>query len=151
MIIKTGNLFNKPFPNKVVLIATTNAVIRGQTLVMGAGAAKDMVTFNHDAPRLAYEAIVQKSGTTDLPVYGYLRILDSDVGLGIFQTKKNYSAKSEIDLIKISCEDLIEDALNNHQVEFRLNYPGIGLGGLSKQDVSKYVEKLPDNVIVFEK
>jgi hypothetical protein len=165
-----GDLFDHPTDvEQVAFIVTTNSVIRGDALVMGAGAARNMKDRYELAPWWAVEAIAQVLGIDSFeghplskesiaklrgcPIYGYLRIrtIGHDTHLGIFQTKREYAHKSHADLIIRSCDDLRKDAEAHPHIEFRVNFPGIGYGGLAREEVLPLLSVLPENVLVFEK
>lgn len=133
---------------------TTNAVFHNGGLVMGAGAARQAVDRYPNIKEEAGDTVVKALkalGTTDL--YGFLIVkypnsVLQQAGLGIFQTKKHWREPSDVNVIYLSACMLAYQALYFPSWKFRLNYPGIGLGGLSIDQVRPIIKTLPDNVTV---
>ncbi len=114
-------------------------VKRNGALVMGRGAARQV--------RDLYPGIDKKFGRVipHLGHYGYY----IEGSIGVFQVKKHFSAKAELDLIKVSTEFLTGFALTWPQAIY-MNYPGIGNGGLLQTDVAPLLATLPDNVFLYK-
>jgi hypothetical protein len=70
---------------------------------------------------------------------------------GALQVKYRFDEKARLDLIEFSLERLTEKAEEFPKSRFNINYPGIGYGRLSKQEVEPLLESLPDNIYVWEK
>ena len=153
MPITQANLW-LPFDQEtehLIYVVTTNNVIRGDQLVMGAGAARQACD---RYPDLATDCAtrIRQLDTAD---YGCLLVHAPDArsrrpGLVIFQVKRDYRAPAEIDLIARSVRDLSDMAVARSADQFRLNFPGIGphTGRLSRSLVEPLLSVLPDNVIV---
>lgn len=135
-----GDMWQKVDGFTTVLV-TTNNVLRNGELVMGAGAAKQMVERWKYAPVYFGRAI---NGRAE---YGV--IIDDLLGYGIFQTKRHFNQPSDPALISKSARMLAEIAKDRPDETFYLNYPGIGLGGLSESSVRPLLRDLPDNVIIW--
>ena len=135
----------------LIYVVTTNSVIRGDQLVMGAGAARQA---RERYPGLAADCAtrIRQLDTAD---YGCLLVRAPDArshrpGLAIFQVKRDYRAPAELDLIARSVQDLSALAVARSADQFRLNFPGIGphTGRLPRSLVEPLLSVLPDNVIV---
>lgn len=139
------NLFKQEetAPN-TVYIATTNAEISGSRLIMGGGAARDMREGFPGSDLMAAEVIKR---VKDPMKYGYLRFTKN---CGIFQTKDLIRRPSNLELIKLAVAMLADDANAHSDWEFRLPFPGIGLGSLSRAEVLPLLKPLPNNVVVYE-
>lgn len=125
-------------------IVTTNAVVKADNaLVMGAGIAKQL--------RDRVPGIDKRFGIAVLNItnsrgeYGCL--LSNP--FSIFQVKHHYKSPADLGLISISTAGLQQFALENPGKRFDLNYPGIGLGGLSPAVVKPIIDTLPDNVNIW--
>jgi len=135
----------------LIYVITTNRVIRGDQLVMGAGAARQA---RERYPALAADCAtrIRQLATAD---YGCLLVRAPDArlhrpGLAIFQVKRDYRTPAELDLIARSVRDLSDMAVARSADQFRINFPGIGphTGRLSRTLVEPLLSVLPDNVIV---
>lgn len=145
MQLITGiNLFTQPTtaPN-TIFIATTNAEIVDGRLIMGGGSARDMRIRYPGSDRVAAMAIASQPTQSN---YGFLMISPE---LGIFQTKTLIRDLSKLDLIKTAAMMLAKEAKAHPTWEYRLPFPGIGLGGLKESDVMPIITDLPNNVIVY--
>jgi hypothetical protein len=142
-----------------MIVVTTNGFIRkDMTLVMGAGAARQMADRIPGFDFEAAEAILkwtrtvtgyaQPAGAT---AYGFMVIREPNaerVGSGIFQVKMHWRNEANLDLIRDSVRTLGLYAKAHPNVAVRMNYPGIGLGRLSRATVEPLLTPLPDNVTV---
>lgn len=136
-------------------IFTANSMVKDGRLLMGGGAAL--------AAREAFPLVdsclgkeIQK--TIFDQKYGYVEI-ECQHGfindwhnfyIGAFQTKTVVMLPSSLELIEMATNDLCKVAEKRPDSIFRLNYPGIGLGGLNPEDVQPIIERLPDNVRVYK-
>ena len=147
MKYKTGNMFEIASKSDIV-IATGNASIKKNgELVMGRGAALEMKT------RCPWSAKVFGGMIKEVPTpYGgfpkYGVIMSS--GYGIYQVKYHFKDKADLHLIQFSAFVLEDRANNFPEYNFHLNYPGIGYGGRTKEEVEPLLERLPDNVTIWE-
>lgn len=139
MILRTGNVLDS---GSDILLFTSNNVLNSKgELVMGRGNARE---FKQKFPYLPL--LIGDSITKEL--YGCVIFLS--VGLGCFQTKKHWRQPSTLEIIKFSTEYLINWI---DDFEFTGNiampFPGIGNGGLSKDEVIPIISSLPDNVEIY--
>lgn len=147
MKIVYENLWKDPRVNDgrgLIAVTTNNIIKHDGALVMGGGAAKQA---GDHIPGIQYEA-GRMIGSLD---YGFMVVrepTDATVGFGVFQTKRDCREPSVLSLIERSVDDLWAFALFNPTIEIRLNFPGIGLGGLTADDVTPLLERLPDNVTI---
>lgn len=149
MILKRGDMFQDGGNPKVVLVATGNAVVNRDRVVMGKGAALSM--------KEHFPGIDKKFGelVNNGVFYGYVEVPYMDRRLGLFQTKQHYRDDSTIDLIKRSTELFIEHLnlyFKGTEYIHRLNFPGIGLGNLAikRDEILSIVSLLPASVEVWE-
>lgn len=76
--------------------------------------------------------------------------LDKDQYLGVFQVKNNFADKAELEIIKRSTKMLTQYAIKKSHLNFHMNFPGIGYGGLPYESILPTVQELPDNVILYK-
>ena len=135
----------------LIYVITTNRVIRGDQLVMGAGAARQA---RDRYPGLAADCAtrIRQLDTAD---YGCLLVRPPEArsrrpGLAIFQVKRDYRTPADIDLIARSVKGLITLTVARSGDQFRLNFPGIGphTGRLSRALVEPLLYPPPDNVTI---
>jgi len=124
------------------LLFTGNAFVKKNgALVMGRGAAQQVRDAYPGADRWFGQRISQQGD-----VYGV--IINPINGFGIFQVKDHFSEDANLTLIATSARDLRVVAWTFPDILFRCNYPGIGNGKLSRDDVEPVLDaaNLPDNV-----
>jgi hypothetical protein len=143
MHIRVGNMTEHLEEADVVLFTANSLIKKDGTLVMGAGFAK---TIRDLFPGIALELGTALKKRKDKDAYG---ILMSSGKIGAFQTKGHPSIPSSMYYIHPSITALKELALNNPEKTYYLNYPGIGMGGLSIGQVYPVIEMLPDNVTIW--
>lgn len=118
-----------------VIAVTTNGVIQNGALVMGKGAALDAKRRNPFLPRIAGEKIM-KDGIyigKDIYIYHWLPVTEN---YALFQVKGHWENKADLQLISdsaISMRNWIEFTGRN----VRMNFPGIGAGGLDRDTVEQ--------------
>jgi hypothetical protein len=136
-----------------LILVTTNATLRGDgALVMGRGAAAQA---KQQFPQLPFELgrRLQQSGLVG-SAYGITvtGVSVQDTLLGAFQVKYHWRDEADLDLIRFSCKELFQYAEPGPNERIVLNYPGIGNGRLTRDDVEPILVaelgKL-DNVCVY--
>lgn len=147
MITATGNMFSMKGWH---FVTTNNCVTKDGRLVMGAGAAKSMKDIFPDIDLFFARQITRVDNNNNF-IYAskYGLLVNTTTRLGAFQTKYHFKDKSDLELIRYSTAKLILFALANPTDTIHLNFPGIGYGGLKKEDVLPIITALPDNVIVW--
>lgn len=130
---------------------TANSMIYANKLVMGGGAAL--------AAKEAFPGVEKLLGDEVAnwkfdEVYGAVVVPWKDFEVCAFQTKTTPSLPSTLQLIEEACHVLnryLQNKYGDNQPTVHLNYPGIGLGGLSPDDVGPIIESLlGDNIIVYK-
>jgi len=136
-------LLDKP----VVLLCTTNAALTHERkLVMGRGAAEEFKRYfpGCDAQ---FGLMVSKLGSNyGVLVYQY----QFQIAIGAFQVKCHWLEAATLSLIVASTsilDRLAREVWSNWEI--RLNFPGIGNGGLDIKDVKPLLLGLPDNVTIW--
>ncbi len=151
MIYEFGNMWDIVDETDLFLI-TANGVIRQDgELVMGAGMALQVKNVYPDLPSVFGKAMINMYDNT----YGYykygLMIMPHDPPIGAFQTKGYYRENTALDFIKDSTSVLFAYLTHQPNIRVDLNYPGIGLGGRTVEEVEPIISMLPDNVHVWRK
>lgn len=136
-------------------VFTANSMVKNGNLLMGGGAAL--------AAREAFPLVDSSLGkeiqkTIFDQKYGYVEteFQHRFIGdwysfyIGAFQTKTIVMLPSSLELIELATNELCKVAEKRQNSTFRLNYPGIGLGGLNPEEVQPIIERLPDNVWVYK-
>jgi len=150
-----------------VICVTTNGVVTKDGLVMGAGAAKGARDAFPWLPLAAAKLLINlfepiETYTPDLVFeYGLQNVgfpdrLDRQIFL--VQTKRHWKEKSDPELVEEAlmrmgcwCADGHDGMADGPSaITYHLNFPAIGRGGLPRSMVLPWVEKLPDNVFVYE-
>lgn len=143
---KKGNMWLAD-PEPDVWLVTTNSVLtKAGRLVMGGGAALQATEHFPGCNRWFGAMIRETCGSGGF--YGIL--IHPDHPLGAFQTKRHWKHNSSVSLIYDSAVALTEWLARDKTLRVSLNFPGIGLGGLRKEDVLPIVTQLPDRVTIWE-
>ena len=141
-IFKTGELFKAP--GIKIVTASSFILTRQQKLLMERGAALELRQMIPNIEFSFGKMIIETCG--HLGVYGLLM----NGNYGAAQIKYDFRDKADINLIAFSMAALADKAKANGHT-YNINYPGIGNGGLSKEEVKPLLEILPDNVYVWER
>lgn len=146
---EVGNMFNTigNIVDEHMLVVTTNSFIRRDgALVMGRGAAKQLATLYPDMP---WTFASKMSGSLCTYSLLWTEATPFRPALGAFQVKRHYADDACIKLIRDSTLMLSTLAQEKPKTRFDMNYPGIGNGRLSINDVGPLLRNLPDNVHVW--
>lgn len=138
---KTGEMFRAP---GLKIVTTHSFITKQKKLLMERGAA---LRLRQAVPDIAFtfgKMIHETCG--HLGAYGLLM----NGKYGVAQIKYDFRDNAKPELIVFSMAILAHEAKTSHSI-FNINYPGIGSGGLSKEEVNPLLEILPDNVHVWER
>ena len=150
MLLKTKNMWDDYDKADLFLITTNSFIKKNGELVMGRGIAKEAKDRFPQLPVYAGKIIKEKCG--HLGVYGfYVSRHWPLTKIGLFQTKRHWRDNASIDLIKMSLTGLDFWLIGREDKIVCLNFPGIGNGGLERDQVLALLEFLPDNVKVYER
>lgn len=158
MILEKGNMWDV-FGSTDLFLITTNPIINKQGLaVMGRGialeASKRFPYIRKDFAKRMQQLKNHGPLTVNIikPYYGQM--------IGFFMVKDHWAEDAKLSLIEKSVEELCDKLTPRgqrfcstkylHDVRVDLNFPGIGNGKLKREDVLPLIEKLPDNVHVWE-
>ena len=148
MQIIYGEMFDKyQYQNTDVFLVTGNSYINSfGELVMGRGAALQLKQLAPALPKIFGSLIEQYYG--HLQEYNLIIIkLLHDVG--VFQVKTHFKSKADLRLIERSVFKLHQYARLFPWRHIVMNYPGIGNGGRTREEVEPLIKTLPDNVHIY--
>lgn len=150
MILHEGNMWSAWDKTDHFLITTNGCITYDGRLVMGRGIALEA---KNRWPELPYKLAVaiRREGNLDLADRMWLYYVILGKKLGIFQVKRNWQDKASTGIIYTSTCELDAIARELPDESFHLNYPGIGNGKLSIDQVQPIVSVLPDNVHLWTK
>lgn len=149
--VKFGNMWMNTHEADRIFVTTNATLDSREHLVMGRGAALEAQKYVPDIAAVFGKMLTlhRKSyGKEDVP-YGLL--LDDQSKLGAFQVKDHWAHHAKPELIEYSTEMLRTHARIHEDKVFFLNFPGVGYGGLTVDDVIGYLQELPDNVWIWTK
>jgi hypothetical protein len=134
--------------DKAIFVTTNSTIRKDGLLVMGRGAAFEMTQRYRFIPKAFGQKIWSKYG--NLSEYGLVSVMYAveDTILGGFQVKKYFRDKATTKSITLSTEKLCVFAAW-YSEGISMNFPGIGYGGLTKEQVLPIVSVLPDNVTIY--
>jgi hypothetical protein len=133
------------YPARVKLITTNSYVAQGGKLVMGRGVALQ-ATEMYPGIAYRYGKLIPHLGR-----YGVMFLADPEYREwpGLFQVKYHFKQPADLELIKYSVECLKKQVLESPvKTVWALNYPGIGWGQRTEEEVLPLISELPDNVVV---
>jgi len=141
--------YSKPWKTPNLYLFTGNRYITAKgKLVMGRGAALQC----RDTYPGVDKDLADKISKCELsPNYFIIFTqISKDQYLGAFQVKNNFADKAELEIIKRSTKMLTQYAIKKPHLNFHMNFPGIGYGGLPYELILPIVQELPDNVILYK-
>jgi hypothetical protein len=161
MILKTGDMW-KGFsdPDVDLWLFTGNCIVRNDgALVMGRGLAKQVKQKFSYIPYILGGFIEQHREHNQTSYYGIMTCYhkftykEDDIRreLGVFQVKTVYNKPAKLSLIGFSVITLINNIEECDYKKVYLNYPGIGNGGLTEEQVFPIIKDLPDSVYVWKR
>ncbi len=151
-IFKKGNMWDR-FGKVDLFYITTNDIVRNGRLVMGAGIAKEardrLPGIDRDLANNKY--IMENELKLKCLIHSLWLTDKVSQIVGTFQVKEHFKDRASIEIIKHSCHLLLAEISNRPTMTVALNFPGIGYGGLNKDEVLPIISILPDNVEIWEK
>lgn len=128
-----------------LFLITTNGVVNGGRLVMGAGVARQA---RDRFPGL--DAALGRAAAAAGSSYGLLVSPRWPAArLGAFQTKGHWREGLSPALIGLAARKLLAWCREHPDARVHLNLPGVGCGGLDRSAVLPLLEPLPDTVTVW--
>lgn len=152
-----------------LVVVTCNGYVKDGRLVMGRGAAKEAADRYPTLQKRAGERLLfgQFSKYRDCFVYGFTPLLsavgDKEIHIrrivvGLLQVKYHFRDKAELPLIGYSIVKMNNWLENIDRVwgkgdikSIAMNFPGIGYGGLRREEVEPLLRDLDDRVTIYVK
>ena len=156
MILERGNMWDV-FGHTGMFYITTNPIVNKDGLaVMGRGIALEAANKFPTIRKDFADKLTHLQRGEPMRYTGYIGRYE-DQAVGYFMVKNHWKAPARLDLIDLSCRSLIAANMGRgipggymYSVRIDLNFPGIGNGGLKREDVLPVLMQLPDNVHVWE-
>lgn len=127
---------------------TTNPIVTNDgRAVMGAGIAKQ-VRDKYPGIDRVFARRLELLGPQPIGIIDEVPELNTH--LCWFMVKSHWAEPASLDIIHESVWALHANATFFYDKTFYLNFPGIGCGGLAREDVLPLLEELPENVFVWE-
>lgn len=147
MILEYGNMWDIWGKTDLFLITTNSEIKSNGRLVMGRGLAKQALDRFPDIDRLFGNQLLHLNER-----WRYHILINELEGhqVGAFQVKYHFKAKADLNLIVESTGELVKAIAWHSFKRVDLNFPGIGNGGLSREEVLPVVSLLPDVVHIWE-
>lgn len=148
-------------PNTICLWTGNMSLTGSGNAVMGAGLAKALST-RYPRIKSTLSSIMRTNPIVihTLPdKYGNMtriltpRIVMASKTIWMFPVKYGWWEKADLELIRHSCRTLNSYASSNQHLQFILNFPGIGAGGLKYSQVFPVIQEelTSDNITVVIK
>lgn len=142
-VFERGDMFSV-WGSTDLFLFTSNPIVNKRGLaVMGRGIARQ-VADRCPAAQEMFGYILLGGFARDVGVLGKY---DGQL-LGWFRVKDHFIRQARTDIIRASVRHLAVAAKGFDRVD--LNFPGIGNGGLSREEVLPLLVALPDNVHIWE-
>lgn len=141
--------YSDPKPGEIYAF-TANSMIHNGKLIMGGGAALAAREAYPDIDLILADEI--KTFILD-EVYGAVIVPYEDFFVCAFQTKTHVSLPSTVELVETACIELKKLLITKYGIDtpVHLNYPAIGLGGLTPEIVGPIIEPLLfDSIMVYK-
>lgn len=136
-----------------LFLFTSNGCIDSGALIMGAGTAKQVRDRFKGIDRAIATAIINHPDTQGTNPYLYGLLVSDRWPAGkvaAFQTKEHYNEGSCPALIYTTTCQLQEWCAAHPKAIVHMPFPGIGYGGLKKEEIYPIVDVLPDTVNIWE-
>ena len=139
-----------------LFLFTSNPIVNKQGLaVMGRGIAKQLSDKVPTIRKAFADYLKRSSGEYAVADLGEYTIGTATQRVGYFMVKHHWRDNAQLDIIEKSVNELISyhtlrDGSGRVVGRYDLNFPGIGNGGLKREDVLPILMQLPDNVHVWE-
>lgn len=146
MQLEKGDMWSV-FGKTDIFMITTNPIRRKDgAVVMGRGIAKECKDYFPELP-FDFGAILELCGNQYIDRIGEY----NETPIWYFMVKDHWKDYASLEIIKESVKRLKIFLMEHPKLRVDLNFPGIGNGKLSKEQVLPLLQDLPDNVHVWER
>ena len=136
-------------PSGHMHLFTGNRVIHNNALVMGAGNALACKEALPSVPELLVLLYAERIQLREDYCMAMKHPKNANAYIGVMFTKDHYKDPSDLLEVIKAIEEFKGKAIMNPNITYHLPYPAIGFGGLTREDLDKHVEALPNNVYVY--
>jgi hypothetical protein len=148
--LEHGNMWDV-FHDTDIFMITTNPIRRKDgAVVMGRGIAKEAKDRYPELPHDFGQALQELHPEVDQFCVGPINVYEG-TPIWFFMVKDHWRNKASLQIIQQSVFYLKHGFVNLDQKRIDLNFPGIGNGGLTREEVLPLLQELPDNVHIWEK
>lgn len=145
MILEKGNMWSV-FGRTDIFMITTNPIIKKDgSVVMGRGIALQVKEAFPTLPYDFAEALYREEYRNIGEIGNY-----DNQDIWWFMVKDHWANKASLNIIDKSVDQLKYGFGWIKPARVDLNFPGIGNGGLNREEVLPYLYELPDNVHIWE-
>jgi len=152
-----GELFDEVGRANLLLVTTNASIKRSGQIVMGRGAAKQAAERWPELPSRIVQAAQEADhiSSTGFRWYGLVLtdIYEKGTRVGAFQVKEEWWQRANLSIIQLSATMLRGIAVSQ-SLEFKrvaMNFPGIGNGGRTREEVLPLLADLPRHVFVYRR
>ena len=152
MQLEIGDMWSALDKTGLFLITTNSTVRVDGRLVMGRGIAQEAKMRFPGLDLYAGQIVKAYNGMA----YGVVR-MEQYSPIGLFQVKYHFADGAKLELIQFST-DALQLFIHRYFMQsfsgikrIDLNFPGIGNGGLRREDVLPIISVLPDIVHIWER
>jgi len=153
MQLERGNMWSIFFDTDIFMITTNPIIKKDGGVVMGRGIALEAKTRFPDLPYDFGDELKISQNYQEEPRVGYINTYEQ-TQIWYFMVKEHWAAPASTEIIHESVQKLNwyhNKRYNEWQnIRIDLNFPGIGNGGLPREQVLPLLLNLPDNVHIWE-
>jgi hypothetical protein len=149
MVLLKGNMWDVYEESDLFCITTNSYVTGSGHLVMGRGIAEEAAEKFPELPAAFGSLILDYARDSSTKINYYL-VHHVALHMAAFQVKYHYRHPARIELIKGATKKLSQMARERPTWRFDLNFPGVGYGGLERDLVLKAIQRMPDNIHIWE-
>ena len=149
MILERGNMFDMWGKTDMFLFTSNPIINKSGLAVMGRGIAKQLAD---RIPSIRSDFAKQMTLLNNVVGYcgcDYVGTYDGQP-VGFFHVKKHWADNADLGIIHYSVNELRSWLIDDEIERVDLNFPGIGNGRLSRDEVLPIISVLPDSVHVWE-
>ena len=150
MPVVEDRLWKNPGNPGMIVVTSHASVMEDGKLYLGYGEAQEAIK---RIPDIEYECGHMVINQAPDGVYGFLPVRPSKpaqriIGFGLFQTQRSLEEEADPDLIRYSMECLRHFVAEHADLKIRMNFPGVGEGGLSVDEVAPLLLPIPPTITV---
>lgn len=150
MPVVDDDLWKNPGNPGMIVVSSHASIQSDGRLYMAYGEAQEAA---RRIPGIEYQCGNEVLARAVDGIYGFLPVRPSRpeekiIGFGLFQTQIGFEELPDPDLIKYSMECLRKYVSEHHNLKIRMDFPGLGTGGLAVEEISPLLVPLPSTITV---